>query len=148
MTVKLPGIYTGKQVIEAFKKSCSLIPSQEKYGIREGVEYQYEPGSVKQTVKMARVGLVQFISHLGKKYLFFGPTVESYTSERSLINLDPIYLGNSYSEVEIKFPDPDSYNSFRNYINPNDREFNEIRGLVEDVIGNFYKELKSFPASA
>lgn len=146
MTVKLPGTYTGRQVVEAFKKSCSLN-NQEKYLVKERVEYQYEPGSVKQTVKVSRIGFVQIVSNLGKKFLFFGPAVEVYKSERRVIELDPIHLGETYSEVEVKFPDPDSYNSFRDYITPNDSEFSEIRAVVEGVIGNFYKELQpSIPA--
>jgi len=77
MTVKLPSTYTGQQIFEAFKGACSFQTDKQQYSAEDdSVEYQYEPGSVRQTIKKAGARLVEKSCEFKKMFGFFGPTVK------------------------------------------------------------------------
>ena len=151
MTVKLQGTYSGEQVVEDFKRACSFQTGEKSYSVKDyDIEYQYEPGSVKQTVKRAGAILVQSFSEWQKKFWFFGPIIQK-TKELYTAKLFHVSLVTIYSEVEIRalvpylgeHPDAGIYGYFSP--EPGDEHFNGL--LIEKLIGNFYKELQSLSST-
>ena len=53
MIIKLPGQYSGEKIIAAFDEAATFQENPEKKWETEKFvkEYQYEPGSVRQTVR-------------------------------------------------------------------------------------------------
>ena len=149
MTVKLPGTYTGEQILGAFKRACAVVEDKRfKYSVADdSVKYRYEP-SVKITPESSGVVLTESVVSFGKRFLLFGEKVE-FLSFNSRIKLLPVSLVQEYSEVKVE--------NFRAFggsymglvegrrVEPGQVSFNTE--IIEKLIGNFYQELQALPVS-
>ncbi len=130
MLIRLPQQYSGQEIVKAFKAASTFQESPEiKWESHEFVDkFQYEPGSVKQTIRS--IGVSVQSSFLGKKWILFGRKVWSLDRTPKFI-LTPVVLSDRYDEVVV-YVDAD----------PHMPAFEHIRPQFERTLGDFYDRLQ------
>lgn len=140
MLVRLPRQCSGQEIVEAFEAASIIQEGPEKqWQPHEFVEeYQYEPGSVKQTVRS--MGVRVWSSSLRKKWGLFGRKVWK-PDLNPIFTLNPLALSGRYDEIKVAV----------NYVydvgqagdewiatDPHTPEFEHIRPQLERILGNFF----------
>lgn len=142
MRVKLPRACTGKEVVDAFKVATVINGNWTKWVPQDiAVEVQYEPGSVRQTVRKMGVRALRW--SLGKKWGFFG--VEEWKSSffGPHFILAPLRLDARMNEVEI-YIETRQYTGYHDVyrIDPGSTEFKNYQEQFEKILGRVYARLQ------
>lgn len=143
MRVKLPRSCSGAEIVDAFKAAATFDEGENRWKAYEiGVTHQYEPGSVRQTIRSK--GAETFPSYLRKKWIFFGKKVWKPNAWKTF-RLNPVMLSDTYSEVEIAVEyiyNVDQGGFQHVATNPNHPQFEDIRPQFERIIGGLYAGLQ------
>jgi len=144
MKVKLPRQCSGQEIVKAFKAASTFQEGPEKkWNAQDFVEeYQYEPGSVKQTVRSSSVHV--WPSFFRKKWWLFGEKVwKSELNPKFILN--SVRLATLYDEVDIVVDyvyAVDQAGGEYKATNPSSPKFEDIRPQFERILGGFYAQLK------
>lgn len=146
MLVRLPRQCSGQEIVEAFKTAATIQEKPEKqWQPREFVkEYQYEPGSARQTVRS--MGVKVLFYYLRKKWGLFGKKVWKPNSNPEF-TLFPVILSHRYDdvvEVTVRYVyDVGQAGDERVATDPHTPEFEHVRPQFEKILGNFFARLQS-----
>lgn len=143
MLIKLPRQCSGQEVVEAFKDASTFQEKPDrKWDSHMFIgEFQYEPGSVRQTVRS--MGVRALPSSLRKKWGVFGQKVWKLDSN-AVVVLNPVELSNRYDEVRVAVEyvyDVDQGGHEYVATDPSTPEFEYIRVQLEKILDNFYVHL-------
>ncbi|MDP3954539.1 MAG: hypothetical protein Q8Q06_03940 [bacterium] len=145
MLVKLPRTCSGSEIVEAFKAAAQFEegPGKEWRAVEVNKEFQYEPGSVLQTIRS--VGVLVRPYFLKKKWILFGERVWEQ-SLQTKFKLSALNLSRHYHEVEVEIEhvyEFDVYSRYKFIVNdPNSEHFEDIRLQFERVIAGLYSILQ------
>jgi hypothetical protein len=140
MKVKLPGEYSGKEILDAFRNASAFEdrPGSKWEPHESGKEFQYESGPVRQTIRL--VGLTVFQYTLSKKWSFCGKKVWSFYYSAQIF-LDQLCPSGKYSEIDV------SMQILNMVVEPGSPDFEKYRHIFERILEVFYRVLGNVPAS-
>ena len=144
MLVKLPRQCSGQEIVEAFKVASTFQERPEKqWGPHEFIsKFQYEPGSVKQTIRS--MGVRVWPTSLRKRWVLFGEKIWK-PDFNPKFTLTPVVLSNRYDEVEVAVNyvyDVDQGGGEYVATDPHTPQFEHIRPQLERILGDFYARLQ------
>ena len=145
MLINLPRQCSGQEIVDAFKAASSFQESPEKKWCASEVidEFQYEPGSVLQTIRS--IGVKAVPHFFKKRWVFFGEKVwkEDYNPS---FTLQSVVLKGNYEKVDIKVAYIYDVNQAGNSFvatNPHHPEFEHVRPQFEKILARFFTQLQS-----
>lgn len=148
MIVKLPGNYTGAQIIEAFEKA---LRPETNWSFEKSSTSHYEPGSVRRVETSKGLGFNQTEQ---RKTLF--------TRKTKIVNCEPFFeigemnLNNKFSEIEINMTidrgvlpyDVDKFEEFVKFGLLYEAEVEIARKKFESLLGCVYENLGYRPGQS
>lgn len=140
MRVKLPRRCSGREIVGAFKAASTFQESPGRRWRPEGfkVQFQYERGSVRQTIR--RMGVCVRPSSLKKKWGLFGEMVWKL-DHNTTFTLAPVVLSDHYDAVRIDVDyvyEVDQGGGEYVATDPHSPEFEHIRPQLETILNGFY----------
>lgn len=147
MIVKLSRQYSGEKIIAAFNEAATFQENPEKKWETEKFvkEYQYEPGSARQTVRSLGVRAQPYF--LKKKWGLWGKKIwKLYHDLR--FTLKPVNLAALYDEVDISVHYVYDSDEYFEYVatDPSNSAFEDIRPQLEIILQKFYGSLQALTA--
>src|SRR3989344_4308049 len=144
MLVKLPGSYRGHEIVKALKEASDFAESKNKRweGQEFIFEFQYEPGSAKQTVRSMGIRIGQYF--LGRKCILWGSMV--WKREPCIeFRLRPLVLQKIYKSIEVDVEyvyDMDQGGYVKVATNPKNPHFEDIRSPLEKILAQLFSNLQ------
>lgn len=142
MFVRLSRERSGQEVVKAFKAATtfSTFSGGEEIQWRPeefADDFQYEPGSVKQTIRSIGVNVWSF--YFKRKWVLFGEKIWKQNLNTKF-TLSPLVLSQVYSLINV---DVFKYSFDNDYttIDPKNPQFDNVRLPFERMIEKFYVQL-------
>ncbi len=146
MIVRLPRQrYSGREIVADLKKASSFLEHPDKKWEAEGFieEFQYDLDPLRQTERSVGLKISSF--SLRKKWIFFGKKIWR-NDNNPTFTLSPLILKKRYKEFNLKI----RYSVYSHQdgselvvTGPQNKEFEEIRPIFEEILKNFFRQLQS-----
>lgn len=147
MFIGLHHQYSGKKIIEAFRSASTFMEAPNKQWKPDEFidKFQYEPGSIKQTIRSQGVNTSPFFFR--KKWRLFGEKAWK-DAKNPVFTLEPLVLTKSYDAIEISVKyvyETDQFGFDWTATSPHSPEFENIRPQFEKILDRFFSFLQSSP---